>query len=414
MKSLVAVAAAIAFALPGLAQTPVGRPVSAQLVCQRCGWRPPAATRKVVVSSYAELDRAVRGARPGDEIVLADGRYSLERTLEIGAPGVTLRGQSGDPGRVTLHGRGMTGDTVGVAVAAGASRVTIADLTIRSVGFHAVQVRGESGASNFTLHNTVLEDAGQQLLKGSFNDNGQYASDGLVACSVFAYTRSAPSDYTNGVDLLGTRRWVIRDNRFARIRGPLNAAGPTVLAWKGAEDTLVERNLIVDSFRGIALGLVDRYGAKPDHLRGVVRNNVVVNLNSWADEGIEANGASGARMYHNTVLVQGALPWSISVRFPMSSVDVRNNLTSKPVLSRNGGVLAFNQGNVSGATVEWFVSAPGLDLHLNPEAIRAINAGVALDDASGDFDRQPRSAGTAPDAGAYEGGAPGGRGAGTR
>ena len=31
---------------------------------------------------------------------------------------------------------------------------------------------------------------------------------------------TAPSDYTNGVDILATKRWVIRDNRFSRIRGP--------------------------------------------------------------------------------------------------------------------------------------------------------------------------------------------------
>jgi hypothetical protein len=356
----------------------------------------------VLVRSYAQLDRAVRGARPGDEILLADGEYSLERTVEIAVPGVTLRGQSGDPARVVLHGRGMTGDTVGVAVAAGAARITLADLTVRSVGFHAIQVRGENGASNFTLHHAVLEDSGQQLLKGSFNDNGRQASDGLVACSMFSYSRSAPSDYTNGVDLLGTRRWVIRDNRFARIRGPANAAGPAILVWKGAEDTVVERNLIVDSYRGIALGLVDRYGAKPDHVRGLVRNNVVVNLNPWADEGIEANGAVGARILHNTVLVQGQLPWSISVRFPTSSVDVRNNLTNKRVLSRNGGVLAFNEGNVIGATVAWFVNPPAFDLQLNGTGVRALDAGVLLEDAGDDFNRRPRPAGSAPDAGAFE------------
>jgi hypothetical protein len=390
--SLVAVAV---LAASSFVQTPA--PASA---CPRCGWRPPSATRTVAVNDLSTLERAVREARSGDEILLADGRYSLQRTLEVSAPHVTIRSQSGDPARVILHGRGMRGDPVGVAVAAGATGVTIADLTIRSVGFHAVQVRGENGASNFTLHNARLEDTGQQLLKGSFADNGQHAAEGLIACSEFSYTTHAPSDYTNGVDILGTRRWVVRDNRFWRIRGPQYSSGPAILAWNGAEDTLVERNVIVDSYRGIALGLRDRHpGRQYDHLRGVVRNNIVLNLNRWADEAIEVNGAPGARIDHNTVLVDGSASWSISVRFPTALAEVRNNLTSKRVLPRDGGV-PIESGNVVGATPAWFVDPIRFDFHVTRTGARALDAGVPLPDVRDDFVRAPR--GKAPDAGAFE------------
>jgi hypothetical protein len=196
---------------------------------------------------------------------------------------------------------------------------------------------------------------------------------------------------------------VIRDNRLSRIRGPANSAGPAILAWQGAEDTVVERNLIVDSFRGIALGLGDRHGSQPyDHLRGRVTNNVVVNFNSWADEGIELNGARAVRVDHNTVLGQSQVFWSISARFPTTSVDVRNNLTSKPIISRDGGLVTRNDGNVHGATPGWFVLASGLDFHLAAAGVRARDAGVVLSDVPDDFDRQPRTAGKAPDAGAFE------------
>lgn len=402
MRAIAALALTWALVVTGLAQTPAPAAPGAATPCPRCGWLPPAAKRTVVVRTVGELEQAVRGAREGDEILLADGRYSLQRTIEISVPGVTLRSQSGDRTRVILHGRGMTGDTVGVAVAAGASRVTIADVTIRSVGFHPVQVRGENGASNFTLHNAVLEDAGQQLLKAGISDNGKYSADGLVACSTFSFTTHAPSDYTNGVDILGTKRWVVRDNSFARIRGPQNSAGPAILAWYGSEDTVVERNIVVDSFRGIALGLRDRHtGLEYDHLRGIIRNNIIVNLNPWADEGIEANGARGARILHNTVLVRGRLPWSIGVRFPTTTADVRNNLTVMGIRSRDGGVMVAEAGNVSGATMAWFVNAPA-DLRLTPAGARAVDAGVAVEDVLQDFNRAPRVAGRAPDAGAIE------------
>ena len=401
MNAVAVSAVALAFASVSLAQTTTHSPAE----CGRCGWRPPSSVRTVVVSSSGELERAIRSARPGDEILLADGRYNLERTIEIGVPNITVRGRNGDPARVILQGRGLTGDPVGVAVGVGAADVTIADVTIRAVGYHAVQVRGERGASRFTLHDAVLEDTGQQLLKGSVGTNGQHAADGLVACSVFRYTNNAPSDYTNGVDILGTRRWLIRDNRFFRIRGPAHAAGPAILAWQAAEDTVVERNLIVDSFRGIALGLRDRHGRVAyDHLRGIVRHNVVMNLNPWADEGIEVNGARSARIYHNTVLGQGQVDWSISARFPTASAEIQNNLTSKPVLSRDGGILVSNGGNIDGATAAWFANAPGLDFHLSNVGARAIDAGVAIADMVDDFDRRPRVVGKAPDAGALEAG----------
>ena len=403
MKVIVTLAVVWGLVVAGLAQTPDSTGESEVSACPRCGWRPPDATRTVLVQTLSELERAVRGAREGDEILLADGRYSLQRTIEIAVPHVTLRGRSGDRTRVVLHGRGMTNDSVGVAVAAGAPHVTIADLTIRSVGFHPVQVRGENGASNFTLHNAVLEDAGQQLLKAGISNNGQYSADSLVACSMFAYTTHAPSDYTNGVDILGTKRWVVRDNHFARIRGPKNNSGPAILAWYGSEDTLVERNVIVDSFRGIALGLKDQHASLGyDHLRGIIRNNIVFNINHWADEAIEANGARGARIEHNTVLVAGNVDWSIAARFPTASAEVRNNLTSARILPRNGGLVIIDRGNVSGARPEWFVDAGRLNFRLSPLGAKAIDAGVVIPEVEQDFTRSARVSGKAPDAGAVE------------
>ena len=405
MRSLVSLVLVCSTMLVASAQTPVASPEPSAHACPRCGWHPAAATRTVHVRTLSDLERAVRSAREGDEILLADGRYSLQRTIEIAVPHVTLRGESGDPSRVILHGRGMRNDTVGVAIAAGASGITIADMTIRSVGFHAVQVRGENGASDFTLHGAVLEDTGQQLFKGSVAKNGQRSANGLVACSELRYTTSAPSDYTNGVDILGTRQWVIRDNRLSRIRGPKYLSGPAILAWAGAEDTLIERNVIVDSYRGIALGLrPNEPGSGYDHLRGTVRNNIIFNPNRWADEALEVNGARGAKIEHNTVLVAGSPNWSISVRFATASAEILNNLTNARILSRDGGVVVVDRGNVTGARPGWFVDADRLNFHLSPLGRQAVDAGVVIKDIDLDFTRSKRAVGRAPDAGALESG----------
>ncbi len=391
-----------------LAVVPIAPPAKAQ-VPDPCA--PRAATgRSVNVRNVADLERAIGVARPGDDILLADGEYALTRMLDIPTPGVTVRGRSGDATKVILHGRGMTGDTVGVAISVSAPRVTVADITIRDVGFHGVQVRGESGASDFSLFRARIMDTGEQLLKGSFANNGRFADNGLVACSLFSYTTHAPSDYTNGVDLLGAKGWVIRDNRFERIRGPEKGgwvAGPAILAWAASEDTTVERNVIIDSFRGIALGLTPGTASairgnerRVDHIRGLVRNNVIVNLNRWADEAIEATATNGVRIEHNTVLVEGGTPWSIAVRFAPATATIRNNLTNRRIFEREGG-RAVLEGNVSNATRTWFVDARGANLRLAAPTLPAVDAGVPIPDVPLDYFRKPR-AGRAPDAGAIE------------
>jgi hypothetical protein len=220
-----------------------------------------------------------------------------------------------------------------------------------------------------------------------------------------------PSDYTDGVDLIGTKDWVIRDNRFLRIRGPREkrwSAGPAILAWGNSEGTIVERNVIIDCFRGIALGLGPGAFSQPrggptqvDHRGGIIRNNVVVNLNSWADEGIEVNAAPDVRIEFNTVFLEGELPWSISIRFPQSSASVRNNLSSRRVISRNGGTLNV-EGNVADAERSWFVDAAAGNLRLLETATRAIDAGVPVSEVADDFDGLPRTVGKQPDAGAFE------------
>lgn len=390
--------------------TAVLQPVAAIGACRRCGWRAPDGP-VVRVTSVAELERAVSRARAGETILVAAGTYTLRQSLELSTPHVTIRGEPGLSTAVILRGGGMTSDRVGVGVSVNAPDVTLADLTLRDFRAHAVQVRGEAGASRFTLHNALLQDTGQQLLKGSVSGARVYADEGVIACSEFSYTISAPSDYTNGVDLLATRGWIIRDNHFSKIRGPATdgwKAGPSILVWVAAGDTRVERNVIVDSYRGIALGLTDephafaRNGERAyDHDGGLIRNNVVVNLNRWADEAIEANAAPNVRIEHNTVFVEGTTPWGIGVRFAASDALVRNNLTNRRIFLRDGGRATLD-GNVLHAQQSWFLDATRANMRLTTFGRPAVDAGVPIPDALEDFDRAARPADRAPDAGAFE------------
>jgi hypothetical protein len=261
------------------------------------------------------------------------------------------------------------------------------------------------------IHNVRITDTGQQLLKGSTDGGPLFSEDVTVACSLFEYTDHAPSSYTNGVDVLAGRNWIVRDSRFFRIRGPATdqfSAGPAILFWGHSTGTTVERNTIVDSFRGIAFGLGPDASGLPgdgvqrryDHEGGAIRNNVIVNLNPWADEGIEANAAGGVAIDHNTVVTGGTLRWSISLRFAETAARVRNNLTTKPAVLRDDGRAMF-EGNVSGASASWFVNVAGADVRLAHSRVKAIHAGVPLPEVGFDASGQRRSR-ARPDAGAFE------------
>ena len=408
MRRLVGISLVVASLL---SVVPAAQPAAGS-ACARCGWRPPTTARTVTVHTVSELYRAVSEARSDTTILVADGEYRLDRQVDFSTPHVVLRGIHGLPDRVVLRGASMTEQEVGVGLSISASDITIADLTVGFVGFHGIQVRGERGASRLMVHNVRIVDTGQQLIKGSTDAGALHADEGTVACSTLEYSDHAPSDYTNGVDVLGGNDWTVRDNVFRRIRGPESvnyAAGPAVLFWANSQRTLIERNVVIDSSRGIALGLGPGASgqrardAEPryDHQEGWIRNNVVVNLNPWADEGIEANATRDVRIDHNTVLTEGLLSWSISLRFPTTTGYARNNLTTRSVLLRDGGTGVL-VGNVSRAAMNWFIDAPAGDARLARPDTPAADAGVRIADLTEDMARRPRTAGKGPDAGAYE------------
>jgi hypothetical protein len=360
----------------------------------------------MTVRTVNQLRKAVDRAKPGTTILLEDGVYQLDGVqLDIPVADLVLRGKNGQVSRAHIRGRGMAERVVAISISA--PGVTIADVTVSQVGFHGIQVRGESGASGVVIHHVHIRDTGQQLIKGSAAKRGEPCRDGLVACSRLEYTESAPNDYTNGVDVLNGEHWVVRDNVLRRIRGPRSGgyrAGPAILFWGGSRDTVVERNWLVDCYRGIALGLVQTQETAPDHLDhqgGIIRRNAVCNLNPWADEAIEVNASPGAVVTHNSVLVEGKVPWSIGVRFPTASGRVCNNLCNHPVILRDGAKAEL-KANVITARRDWFVESSVGDLRLARGDSPAIDAGILIADDRQPTDRRPLFAGSAPDVGAFE------------
>jgi hypothetical protein len=373
--------------------------------------------RVIKSGDVRELLQQLASASPNTTLQLTDGIYRLasNQSLEVNTPGITIRGASRNRTAVIVEG-GYNNISIN------SIDVIVADLTLRNPGFHNIQVRGEKGVVRTKIYNVHLLDAGQQFIKVSTGDGlaGNFADDGLIACSLIEYTTysrgtgSTPPSYTNGVDILAGKGWLIRDNIFRRIRSQAGPAGPAILVWKNALDTVVRRNVIFDSSRGIALGLSapDRYSrggpeVKYDHQHGLVENNVIIALREPADAAIENNYSLNSRIFHNTVYynprIKHAVNWSIEYRFPPTTAIIKNNLTNLPIIKRHPSPVqeAIAAGNVTDAAETWFRDVSVVDMRLVATAL-AIDRGVLLPESQEDGDGTRRPFGRASDAGAFE------------
>lgn len=380
----------------------------------------PRAEQRIVRILSEDVDDLLwqlRQALPNTTLLLPDGIYrlSLKQSLEVNTPGITIRSDSGNREGVIIDG-GYNN------VSLNADDSTIADLTLRNPRFHNVQVRGEKGVSRAKIYNVHLVDAGQQFVKVSTGDGTlrKFADEGLVACSLIEYstfsqgTDVSPPSYTNGVDILAGKGWIIRDNIFRKIRSEAGPAGPAILVWKNAADTVIQRNLIVDSWRGIALGLsapdgYSRGGTQVvyDHQNGVVENNVILALHEPADAAIENNYAANSHLLHNTIYynesIKHSVEWSIEYRFPPTTVFIANNLTNRLILKRFPLPTQESQveGNITVAQSIWFQNIMAENFHLTSQS-PARDRGIALIENLADIDGDARLSGDPHDVGADE------------
>ena len=267
-------------------------------------------------------------------------------------------------------------------------------------------------------------DGGEQFIKIN-TGGGQFADNGVIRCSSFELTDIGRTFirnncYTGGIDMHQGRGWQISLNTFSGFWCDSGLSEHAIHAWNGSRDTLIDRNTIINSARGIGLGLgssVDGRtyddapcGGGPDigHYGGAITNNFVVASDprlfasgSGFDTGIGLEQSCATNILHNSV-VSTVAPRSSSIewRFANTSAQVANNLVTHTLVPRDEG-RATLVGNVTSAPLSIFVDVATGNLHLVPAATMAIDKAAPLDapvrtDIDGD------SRGTAADVGADE------------
>lgn len=365
-----------------------------------------ASAQTTTVRTAAELESAVAGANRSSgnrTILLLDGVYSLSGTLNITAPNVTIAGQSGVRGNVVIQGDAMS-DTarIGNVIRVAARNFRLSDVTLQKSGFHLIQIAGERDADAPVIRNCILRDAYQQMIKVSNDPSvpGVSSDNGLVENCLFEYTAGiGPQFYIGGIDAHASRNWVVRNNTFRNIVSPSRSVAEFAIHfWDRSADNTVERNRIVNCDRGIGFGLDGKGNAG-----GIIRNNMIyraAKAGRFADTGIALIESPGTQVYNNTIVMEDGFPWAIEYRFASTTgVLVANNLTNKPIVSRNGASGIVSR-NVTSAVGSWFVSASSGDLHL-ASAVRSVKGGgQAIPGLIDDFDGRPRPPGAGADIGA--------------
>lgn len=360
-------------------------------------------SRVIIVRTFDELINAAKTGNPKDTILLADGTYTIENTwaIPIEKDGMVIKGQSKDRSKVIINGRGMKASSHhGFWV--NASNVTICDLTIQNVGNHCIQT--DINTDGLYVQNCVLKDAGEQLLKVPKGDSNSPSEHGVVENCLFEYSAGVgPQYYIGGIDCHFSKDWIVRDNVFKYIRSPEEQiAEHAIHFWSNSENTIVERNLIIDCDRGIGFGL-----GSSGHSGGIIRNNMIYHKkfddSDRGDVGIALESSPDTRVYNNTVFFEHDYTNAIEYRFSeTNNVYIANNLTNKRILSRNGATATL-ESNYENAAAHWFEDVVSGDLHINAkEAALIIDKGVSVDGLENDYDGNSRPNGSGMDIGADE------------
>ena len=383
----------------------------------------PAPSGETLTVSPGEVLRSLE-LTEGLTVLLEDGTYDLDGDyFWIDVPGVTIRAASGDASAVVLDGGYATTSIVNVS----ASDVTITDLTIQRAYNHPIHVTGGSGghADRVRIHRVTIVDPAEQAIKINGSGAGWYTNDGEISCSTITLTDAGRSEvrnncYTGGIDAHGSRNLHIRDNTISGFWCDSGLSEHGIHLWRGCRDPLIERNVVLNSARGIGLGLSDS-GASGErsyeddpcpsdgyvgHFGGIVRNNVVFvddariyETGSGFDGGIALAAACGVSVVHNTVYSTKEPFASIEWRFDSTTALVANNLVSHNLRDRGGEARLVT--NLDGATADWFVDVAGQDVRLAVGSA-ARGAGTDLDAGLCAHDLDGDTRGSPPDVGADE------------
>ena len=330
----------------------------------------PAPVNPTMCSTTIQLYMALRTQGPNKTIVLKDGAYDIAtiEPLRIDSIGVTIRGQSGDPTKVVISGKGFENcdypDEEMFQLAA--DSIVFANVTIAESRCHGIKILVD-GVDNVRLHNVRFFNIGERCIKGGLGGYGWnigycHFENTKVPVNDTCRKDHIDGNYIAGMDIMNSDSWVVHDCLFRNIRGATGGGRGAIFFWGGTDgrqnkNVTVERNTFFGCDRSICFG------------------NFIVR---GADNGIEMEHSSSVKIYNNTLYSTNPT-FTMAVQF--SANDTANEFRNNIIFGNISGSVQTMSNNITkntagDANTNWFVSRSDANLHLTGNATQAINQGA--------------------------------------
>lgn len=271
-----------------------------------------------VAPAEGALEAAVAAARPGDVLVLAPGRYAVDRTLTVGAP-LTVRGSGQGRVEIAFSRPSLFEVAKGGSLKLAGLSVTGADAPDET-GNAVIRVAPGSSAANFDL---VLEDVEVRDLTVNRGFNLIALGKGVMADRV-----------------------LLRDVRVDNITGSvISAAAETDdRGTYNAELVQIEGG----AFSRIGGPVVDLYRGGTDEStfgpRLVIKGASFERVGSAERPSILMRGVQHAELVDNTLTDSGAISFSHRVGEPVLAV-AGNRLVRTPEMQTDIAPIAAREGH---------------------------------------------------------------------
>ena len=367
----------------------------------------------VDVSTTQQLLDAIAAARPGDEIVLADGTYAFTgascNTPGTAAAPIMVRAANRRMAHVRMDA--VEGFKVNAAY------WTFEGLDIEGVCAdddtceHAFHVSG--AAHHFVLRDSRIRDFNAQLKVNAAMVNGTMTAPdaGLIEGNDIGDTRGRNT--ANPVTKLNIDTgddWIVRGNYLHDAHKLLdNQTSYVAFLKSGGKRGLVERNLVIcakdDPTGGTRIGLSFGGGGtgnqfcapaydpgvpcSTEHYDGTMRNNIIVNC---SDVGIYLNEAANSKLLYNTLIATAG----IDFRFATTTGEAVGNVLAGQIRNRDGatGTKANNSEMVPAAMfTTWYADPMSGDLSVIGDVAALVGAGPARSEVVDDYCARTRPSG---------------------
>ena len=347
---------------------------------------------------------AIAAAQPGDTIVMAPGTCNVKQNKvpceAAGTADAPIVVQAAELGTVFIKFDAVEGFHVR------GPNWRFANLDIEGVCAadsdceHAFHVTGAADGTH--LHHNRMHGF-NAMIKGNgepIGQGGSFVWPDDVTIEYNELFNEAPRDTSNPVtpiNVVGGHHWVLRGN-FIHDHAKGGGDGVSYAAFlKGhSKDGLIERNLVVCELLhqgqvrlGLSLGgggtgpdsICEDGACKPEHERGVIRNNLIVDCP--ADVGVYVNAGADTKILNNTLYNTAG----IDMRFVQTTGVVHNNILNGKISDRDGGT-STRMNNLSeidlGVLDGWFQAPGAYDFTLKDGAM-LVDLGLSLPEVTDDY-----------------------------